>query len=294
MSAGTRSSAITATAPASSAILAWSGVTTSMITPPLSISAMPRFTRAVPVAGALAFSALTVDTRTSLDQSRLLTTMVWPAGGEIAPAPAWSAGSGTEGDAGLLGDEGVVHLEEHRGFGPAGQVQHAGQRPAPRVPGHRDQVVVELAGHEHLVRGLLNLGQQLVGAFLAAQRGTEVGLAEGGPQRPGQVALGQVTRPFPAPRPEHRRGQQEAGGRIEQPGGSQFLGHGTAPQQGHVQRDAGYVHPRVQPVDPSGPPGHVDPDEQRARDNQDDVGDHGKAPVSWATATGVRPSMTVS
>ncbi len=51
MSAGTRSSAITATAPASSAILAWSGVTTSMITPPLSISAMPRFTRAVPVPG---------------------------------------------------------------------------------------------------------------------------------------------------------------------------------------------------------------------------------------------------
>ena len=35
MSAGTRSSAITATAPASSAILACSGVTTSMITPPL-------------------------------------------------------------------------------------------------------------------------------------------------------------------------------------------------------------------------------------------------------------------
>ena len=49
MSAGTRSSAITATAPASSAILACSAVTTSMITPPLSISAMPRFTRAVPV-----------------------------------------------------------------------------------------------------------------------------------------------------------------------------------------------------------------------------------------------------
>ena len=51
MSAGTRSSAITATAPASSAILACSGVTTSMITPPLSISAMPRLTRAVPVWG---------------------------------------------------------------------------------------------------------------------------------------------------------------------------------------------------------------------------------------------------
>ena len=49
MSAGTRSSAMTATAPASSAILAWSGVTTSMITPPLSMSAMPRLTRCVPV-----------------------------------------------------------------------------------------------------------------------------------------------------------------------------------------------------------------------------------------------------
>src|SRR3954452_5936865 len=48
MSAGTRSSAMTATAPASSAILACSAVTTSMMTPPLSISAMPRFTRDVP------------------------------------------------------------------------------------------------------------------------------------------------------------------------------------------------------------------------------------------------------
>src|SRR5687767_11596067 len=47
MSAGTRSSAITATAPASSATRASSGVTTSMITPPFSISARPRFTRNV-------------------------------------------------------------------------------------------------------------------------------------------------------------------------------------------------------------------------------------------------------
>ena len=49
MSDGTRSRAITATAPASSAILACSGSTTSMMTPPLSISARPRFTRVVPV-----------------------------------------------------------------------------------------------------------------------------------------------------------------------------------------------------------------------------------------------------
>src|ERR671924_384682 len=47
MSAGTRSSAITATAPASSAIRASSAVVTSMITPPLSISARPLLTRMV-------------------------------------------------------------------------------------------------------------------------------------------------------------------------------------------------------------------------------------------------------
>ena len=48
MSAGTRSRAMTAVAPASSAIFACSASTTSMITPPRSISASPRFTRAVP------------------------------------------------------------------------------------------------------------------------------------------------------------------------------------------------------------------------------------------------------
>src|SRR5919112_6166544 len=47
MSAGTRSSAMTADAPASSAIFACSAVTTSMITPPLSISARPALVRNV-------------------------------------------------------------------------------------------------------------------------------------------------------------------------------------------------------------------------------------------------------
>src|SRR5438309_1900433 len=59
MSAGTRSSAMTATAPASSAIFACSAVTTSMMTPPLSISAMPRFTRAVPDCGDVSLLAVT-------------------------------------------------------------------------------------------------------------------------------------------------------------------------------------------------------------------------------------------
>src|SRR6478609_4588122 len=47
ISAGTRSSAITAQAPASSATFASSGVTTSMITPPFNISARPVLTRKV-------------------------------------------------------------------------------------------------------------------------------------------------------------------------------------------------------------------------------------------------------
>ena len=47
MSAGTRSSAITAAAPAASATRACSAVTTSMITPPLSISARPALMRKV-------------------------------------------------------------------------------------------------------------------------------------------------------------------------------------------------------------------------------------------------------
>ena len=49
ISAGTRSNAITATAPASSAILACSALITSIMTPPLSISAMPCLTLGVPV-----------------------------------------------------------------------------------------------------------------------------------------------------------------------------------------------------------------------------------------------------
>ena len=49
MSDGTRSRAMTATAPASSAIFACPASTTSMMTPPSSISAKPRLTSCVPV-----------------------------------------------------------------------------------------------------------------------------------------------------------------------------------------------------------------------------------------------------
>src|SRR5919109_2307057 len=58
MSAGTRSSAMTATAPASSAIAACSAVVTSMITPPFSISARPPLTRIVPSSAITAMLAV--------------------------------------------------------------------------------------------------------------------------------------------------------------------------------------------------------------------------------------------
>ena len=57
ISAGTRSKAMTATAPASSAIFACSALTTSMMTPPFCISAIPRLTRSVPVSYAFSTPA---------------------------------------------------------------------------------------------------------------------------------------------------------------------------------------------------------------------------------------------
>src|SRR3954467_4336798 len=62
MSAGTRSSAITAQAPASSAIRACSAVVTSMITPPFSISARPLLTLIVPMSLMASILALPFET----------------------------------------------------------------------------------------------------------------------------------------------------------------------------------------------------------------------------------------
>ena len=83
MSAGTRSSAMTATAPASSAIFACSAVTTSMITPPLSISARPRLTRLVPSS---------VDAAALLEVGVSLSVMILRFYGGPARAAAPSAG----------------------------------------------------------------------------------------------------------------------------------------------------------------------------------------------------------
>src|SRR5687767_14153771 len=125
MSAGTRSRAITATAPASSAILAWSAVTTSMITPPLSISAMPRLTREVPVCGAVSVvvsvvSAMPPILRRHADASLLGER---PCGQRLAPhlqhpvAHRVGAGHGQHPERGLVEDrqpEDVAEEREHQ------------------------------------------------------------------------------------------------------------------------------------------------------------------------------------
>src|SRR5713226_3689997 len=94
MSAGTRSSAMTETAPASSAIFACSALVTSMITPPLSISARPVLTRSVPT------SAITLIVRLAGARVGRQFAALGPAG----------PGSGEEG--GDLGGEALRLLGE--------------------------------------------------------------------------------------------------------------------------------------------------------------------------------------
>src|SRR6185369_7853119 len=199
MSAGTRSSAMTATAPASSAIFACSGVTTSMMTPPLSISAMPRFTRAVPVTGVGSDCS---DMTTAPRESGL--TPIWYAGQDRGSASHFTLG-GMRRDArhplhrGLLGvrrQGRVVDVEEH-GFGmTTGEPQHTYQWTPARGPGVADQIGVHLPGQRQPPAGL---GHGLDRVRLELRRGQAQGA--------GEVVLGR--------RPVVRAGgQHRAGGRL--------------------------------------------------------------------------------
>src|SRR5450631_817420 len=159
MSAGTRSSAITATAPASSAILAWSAVTTSMITPPLSISAMPRFTPTVPLwpvtpdGAVLAFSLEpdSLDNRKTLsaDEVRRNVRSVY-VGRHLERLGVWLHVGHAE-----MRRSGVVHLEKGRRRDMAGQSQPAHQPVPPNREGRGDRVVEESASQQHLGGGRL-------------------------------------------------------------------------------------------------------------------------------------------
>src|SRR5881396_877938 len=120
MSAGTRSSAMTAHAPASSAILACSALVTSMMTPPFSISAKPDFTRKVPVSRSTVASCprsrASVYRRTRGRQRRELPLRLDPdrAGEELHPGHARREGNLR---AGLRDERG--HVLQARALPPA-------------------------------------------------------------------------------------------------------------------------------------------------------------------------------
>src|SRR5438445_2881162 len=130
MSAGTRSRAITATAPASSAILACSAVTTSMMTPPRNISARPLLTRLVPV------------TRSGVGLGTGVASGIGPS---LPVRQSGTSGIGrTAGRLCLLHVEGGAHGSEHHprrarhqpdglagGVGVMGDVAHRGLGPGP-------------------------------------------------------------------------------------------------------------------------------------------------------------------
>src|SRR5450759_92554 len=138
MSAGTRSRAMTAPAPASSAILACSGVTTSMMTPPLSISAIPRLTREVPVAGTLAGVVTCAD--------------------KTVPLPGVTHGVGEHSHVRASGPspehrQRVVDLERLWELGMAGEPEQAHTRLAPHPAYVGRRVVVEPARKLHPLVG---------------------------------------------------------------------------------------------------------------------------------------------
>ena len=163
MSAGTRSRAITATAPASSAIFACSGVTTSMITPPLSISAMPRLTRNVPVA------VPSGDWATVGPLTCGLAGLAWPrrrqapGRGRARARARTGARARTTVRRGGQGDV-VVDLEVGGQWRAAAQVQAAHQPATPQGAQVANRVVMELTGQRHS----RDLAAQLV---VGAQRG---------------------------------------------------------------------------------------------------------------------------
>src|SRR5437773_2415527 len=107
MSAGTRSSAITAQAPASSAIRAWSAVVTSMITPPFSISARPVLTLSVPTSMSTILAACLLVQAVIQDRLVVCGRAVGPKHDDVGPADSIAEDRRPEGEA-LDGDHDLM------------------------------------------------------------------------------------------------------------------------------------------------------------------------------------------
>src|SRR5215469_113062 len=275
MSAGTRSSAITATAPASSAIFACSAVTTSMITPPLSMSAMPRLTRWVPVwwvsevpttdTGLPYLLSRDGDNGLRLHGRRTPECLNSQSAREVRHVSALLVH--------LAGRDRVVYFEKFRHRSAARQPEHAHQPAPPGGDRGDDRVVVELAGHEHLMSGRFQFGDDLVGPVLryavpAVQERPEIRPDEHGAQGAGQLTLGQFPPGLGGPGVVREVGEQQAGRRVEQARRGELERHRTSPHQRRVERGAGRFQPGVQPVEAAGPPRHVDPGHRDGDEDQ--------------------------
>src|SRR4051812_20857754 len=253
MSAGTRSRAMTATAPASSAILACSAVTTSMMTPPLSISAMPRLTRAVPSSGC------------SLTASIVRRRHV----GGISNR-----------------ERGVVDLEVMRLLCPAGQVERAYDAAVPYDDDVADGVVVEAAGEpgaghrvgeDDRLRGRLRRGAQRTAALAPRCGGAQRGNVGGEADRPGQPVLEAL-----AVGTEAACLGGDHGGDGELADRGQRHGRRPAELRGRhrpglellVEPGGGGVEAGMQPVLARGGPGRVDREEHGQHESQSDPDEH--------------------
>src|SRR4051812_22342966 len=249
MSAGTRSSAMTATAPASSAILACSGGTTSMITPPLSISAMPRLTRAVPttgsavlvepvlvgavlIEGVLGWSCWGTEALAA-GGDRLVRAR--PAGGlrgtsvgndstrSRCPGPDVRPITSSDDSRGEARRDRVVDLHHPRQWRVPREPRQPHHPFATHLQRLRHRVVVEAPGPLHPGAGLPGQGGRRGGERHGTHLDHVRGAAEAHVERPGQVVLAPLDGPasleplrLAARLP---RGQRHRGGvRHEQPG----------------------------------------------------------------------------
>ena len=134
------------------------------------------------------------------------------------------------------------------------------------------QVVVELAGDEHLLRGRLHLVDELGGA----RRRRRSSLRKSGSPRVARSArvrsdsarsrsAGPACRARRTASASSRRRR-----RVEQAGGGELGGRRGAPDQGQVERGAGRLHPVVQPVEAAGPPGDVEAPQHDGQHGQHD------------------------
>src|SRR6185437_1845462 len=192
MSAGTRSRAITATAPASSAILAWSAVTTSMMTPPLSISAMPRFTRAVPVTEPFWLpgpAGVGVDTTDLIQLSgKGAVALVHGRAAVTRRMAGVSTSDALACSGGQRGWQLVVDLERLRQARVTGEMRPSHDPLPPDPLGVHDGLVVEPPGELGPVAGRREPVEDAGPRATGADRGHDVGV-EGQVERLGQVTL---------------------------------------------------------------------------------------------------------